>query len=213
MWGEQTNNMNKIINTLSVGVTTESNKNNNNRTVGGSKMTRKQRRKMEREMKKQRSHNQQKSVEIYGFTLCDLRTMEKYDVAPIGINTGVELDGSNSVYMTELFVHLENDTEESICLLNVVHNREEGMYDEEMMEFFLFFTLKKVMDDQESPILEILNRETRLTMLVGLGFELESLEMENLYELLARQVLVNKEVLTSVENEVLTLLGEYGKTG
>jgi hypothetical protein len=208
--------MNNIKSTHTVGVTAESNKNNDNKTVGGSMMTRQQRRKMERKMKKQNHINTKVEVDVYGFTVSDQHTIGKYGIAPIATEESKIEKGrksTNPVYLTEMVLKVDNSGDESLCVVGVVHNLKEGLSDEKVMFDLVFSVLGIGMEEWELRYPGTLTDSTRIKPLEGFGVELEPSVLHNLNEVLSELVEVNTRILEKAIISGLCNHSEFRKTG
>jgi hypothetical protein len=201
--------------TLSVGLKTDTNRNQNPNN-GESKMTRQQRRKMERDMKKgnnQRiSSEKREDSEIYGglgFSITDLNTVETYGVITKGFNLSkVQYSQREnlSIYENMFLVDVENNGISSPCIVRVIHNTEEGLYDEEVMRDMLKSTLSSYINSPKNTCRNTLNNRTRFTLVMGLGSELDSSVLEVLNEYLSESSDNDYDTLTSMTSE-------FGQTG
>ena len=178
-------------------------------------MTRQQRRKMEREQKK--GNNRQPSSEKQeiikhrglGFTICDLETIETYDVIPKGLNPSIindTLRKSMSVYQNTFLLDVENNGVSSPCVIGIIHNVEEGMYDEEVMNDLLISVLRPFISSPNNNCRKTLNHNTRFRTVLCLGMELDSSVLDGLSEYLENSVVDDVEFLKST-------IMEFGQTG
>lgn len=179
-------------------------------------MTRKQRRKMERNMKKQNHTNTIVEVDVYGFTVSDQRTIEKHGIVPIATEESKIEKGqksTNPVYLTEMILKVDNSGDESLCVVGIVHNLEDGINDENVMLDLVYIVLGIVMEGWEIRYPGTLTESSRIKPLEGYGKEMEQSVLQNLNEVLTDLVAVNTRILEKAIINDFGTHSEYRKTG
>ena len=176
-------------------------------------MTRQERRKMERELKKrngtqfiQDTNDESEYKGGLGFIIYDLNTLKTYDSIPRGVNPyGVEYTklNSKSIYQTTFIVDVENDGLSSPCITHIIHNID---LDEVVMKDLFFSVLGDYINSPLNKCVRTLNTNTRFSIIMGIEFDLDSSLLDTLVEYLC-------ELSESSLEDLKSLYPNFGLTG
>jgi len=175
------------------------------------KMTRQQRRKMERDMKKKKNNMSVESLPtVYSWTVTDLETMRKYKTGHSVINGGLKNHfenkySQNKVYQTTVLVDFEEKGMVSPGIVQIVHDSESDTIPTLNPDDLVMMVLTQTLYSGKVNKISI-SKDTKVSCTVGYSSHLN-------YPLFERPQQYMSELIRTDCKTLMEMVSEFKKVG